>query len=63
VLQYYAADGGRNRIEGRRHLARALGVTESALRNRAQRLRDRLERCIVLCLGPRDERRPKGDTP
>ena len=51
VLRYYAADSGRDRIDGRKRMARALGVTESALRNRAQRLRDRLERCILSCLG------------
>jgi DNA-directed RNA polymerase specialized sigma24 family protein len=34
-------------------MARALGVSESALRNRAQRLRNRLGRCITDCLGAR----------
>jgi DNA-directed RNA polymerase specialized sigma24 family protein len=49
ILEYYSAEG-RRRIEVRKELARALGVSESALRNRAQRLRDRLERCITGCL-------------
>lgn len=45
ILEYYAADG-RLKIEGRRRLAASLGLSDTALRNRAQRLRDRLERCI-----------------
>ena len=49
ILQYYGAEG-RSRIDGRRLMAQALGLSESALRNRAQRLRDTLERCIVHCL-------------
>jgi DNA-directed RNA polymerase specialized sigma24 family protein len=49
ILEYYSAEG-RRRIDVRRSMARALGVSESALRNRAQRLRDRLERCITACL-------------
>jgi len=51
ILAYYV-DHGRRRIEGRRALARGLGVSESALRNRAQRLRDRLEQCLRRCLAP-----------
>lgn len=50
ILDYYVAQG-RNRIERRERLATALGVSESALRNRAQRLRDRLEGCINRCAG------------
>jgi DNA-directed RNA polymerase specialized sigma24 family protein len=49
ILRYYVAEG-RTRIDGRRALARQLGFSETALRNRAQRLRDRLERCITDCL-------------
>jgi DNA-directed RNA polymerase specialized sigma24 family protein len=49
ILEYYSAEG-RRRIEVRKKMARALEVSESALRNRAQRLRDRLERCITACL-------------
>lgn len=52
ILEYYV-DAGRRRIERRREIARALGVSETALRNRAQRLRDRLERCIAECLAGR----------
>ena len=49
ILDYYGADGGQ-RIAARKRLAGALRVSESALRNRAQRLRDRLEECITGCL-------------
>lgn len=46
ILEYYGAEG-RERIEKRKRMAARLGVSESALRNRAQRLRDRLEHCIT----------------
>ena len=52
ILEYYLAEG-RSRIDTRKRLARALGVSESALRNRAQRLRDQLGRCITGCVGSR----------
>jgi DNA-directed RNA polymerase specialized sigma24 family protein len=45
ILEYYAAEG-RQKIDGRKRQAAALGLSDTALRNRAQRLRDRLERCI-----------------
>jgi DNA-directed RNA polymerase specialized sigma24 family protein len=45
ILEYYAAEG-RLKIDGRKRLAAALGLSDTALRNRAQRLRDRLERCV-----------------
>jgi DNA-directed RNA polymerase specialized sigma24 family protein len=48
VLEYYVAER-RAKIEHRRRLARALGLSESALRNRVQRVRDRLERCVHTC--------------
>lgn len=55
ILSYYVAEG-RARIDNRRRYAKALRISESALRNRAQRLRDQLERCITECLGrPPDE--------
>jgi len=49
ILEYYAAEG-RQKIDGRKRLAAALGLSDTALRNRAQRLRDRLERGIRRCL-------------
>ena len=49
IVDYYVAEG-RTRIDRRKRLAAAKGISESALRNRAQRLRDGLERCITECL-------------
>jgi DNA-directed RNA polymerase specialized sigma24 family protein len=64
ILSYYVAEG-RSRIDNRRRLATTLGVSESALRNRAQRLRDRLELCMARCLSLRaagNVRRDADDT-
>jgi hypothetical protein len=41
IVTYYVGTG-RERIEGRARLAAALGLSDNALRHRAQRLRDRL---------------------
>jgi DNA-directed RNA polymerase specialized sigma24 family protein len=49
ILDYYR-DDGRARIERRKALADRFGVPRETLANRAQRLRDRLERCVALCL-------------
>ena len=49
ILQYYA-DEGRAKIENRRRLAEGLRLSDNALRSRAQRVRDRPERCIAQCL-------------
>lgn len=60
ILRYYVGQG-RARIDRRRALAEELAVSESALRNRAQRVRDQLERCITACLsrqGRRDDTKP-----
>jgi DNA-directed RNA polymerase specialized sigma24 family protein len=56
ILEYYGGEG-RSRIDRRKRTAQALGVSESALRSRAQRLRDQLEGCVRRCLAP-----PAGDT-
>jgi DNA-directed RNA polymerase specialized sigma24 family protein len=48
VLDYYVAER-RAKIDNRRRLARSLGLSESALRNRVQRVRNRLERCVRTC--------------
>lgn len=45
ILDYYGADGG-ERIRARQRLANRLGVSLNALRNRALRLRERLEACL-----------------
>jgi DNA-directed RNA polymerase specialized sigma24 family protein len=50
IVEYYREDE-RGRIETRRALAARLGVKSEALTNRAQRVRDRLERCVNTCLG------------
>jgi DNA-directed RNA polymerase specialized sigma24 family protein len=53
IVRYYVAVG-RERIDSRKRIASELGVSDSALRNRAQRLRDRLERCLAGCLADTD---------
>ena len=45
LKRYYAADG-RSRIEQRRRLAEELGISPTALRNRALRARDLLEAAV-----------------
>jgi len=58
ILDYYSAGAGAERIEKRRHIAATLGLGLNALRNRALRLRDILERCIQSRLDDRDESAP-----
>jgi DNA-directed RNA polymerase specialized sigma24 family protein len=53
ILRYYAHDG-RARIEQREALAREYGIPMGALRNRALRLREKLEGCLTSCLSRRD---------
>jgi DNA-directed RNA polymerase specialized sigma24 family protein len=48
VLDYYVAER-RAKIDNRRRLAHSLGLSESALRNRVQRVRNRLEQCVQAC--------------
>lgn len=50
LLGYYEGQL-RGKIANRRRLAEALGISESALRNRVQRLRNRLEACVQRRLG------------
>jgi DNA-directed RNA polymerase specialized sigma24 family protein len=60
ILEYYAGEG-RSRIEARKRMARELGVSESALRNRMQRVRDEVERCIGRCRAAQiDEKTHRG---
>jgi DNA-directed RNA polymerase specialized sigma24 family protein len=49
ILEYYAGEG-RGRIDARKRMAQVRGLSEAALRSRAQRVRDELERCIGRCL-------------
>jgi DNA-directed RNA polymerase specialized sigma24 family protein len=48
LLRYYEGERDK-KIANRRSIASLLGVTDSALRNRVQRLRDRLEHCVQAC--------------
>jgi DNA-directed RNA polymerase specialized sigma24 family protein len=59
ILGYYAGSG-RVKIDARKRLAESLRLTDNALRSRAQRLRDRLERCTARCL---EHRRAAPDGP
>jgi DNA-directed RNA polymerase specialized sigma24 family protein len=55
ILRYY--EGERHaKISNRRQLAAGLGLSESALRNRVQRLRNRLELCVHQCISVRRQR-------
>jgi DNA-directed RNA polymerase specialized sigma24 family protein len=56
ILEYYQ-DQRREKIDRRVRLAGQLGLSANALRSRAQRVRDRLERCVRACAAGRD-----GDT-
>lgn len=49
ILDYYAGQGA-TRIARRAALARAEGLSDNALRHRAQRLRDRLRTCGQQCV-------------
>jgi DNA-directed RNA polymerase specialized sigma24 family protein len=48
ILEYYK-DEKRDKIENRASLARRLNIPIDALRSRAQRVRNRLEKCVVRC--------------
>jgi DNA-directed RNA polymerase specialized sigma24 family protein len=49
VVQYYQGER-QAKISNRRGLAAALHLSETALRSRVQRLRDRLEHCVESCV-------------
>lgn len=49
ILRYYA-HARREKVEDHTAIARELGITRQALHNRAQRLRDKLARCLTTCL-------------
>ena len=53
LLVRYYEEGGTARIDSRRALAEELGIPAGAVRNRVQRLRDRLEECVRSCLRAR----------
>ncbi len=48
ILEYYQGEKD-EKIETRRRIAEELGIPANALRNRAVRIRDRLERCVTEC--------------
>jgi DNA-directed RNA polymerase specialized sigma24 family protein len=49
IVRYYDNAEGRT-IDIRSRLASEMGIPQGALRNRAQRIRDRLEECVRACL-------------
>ena len=53
ILEYYNGDAA-ERIATRHRMADRLGISMNSLRNRALRLRDRLEACLNSCLDGRD---------
>jgi len=50
IINYYRFDKSQ-KIENKREMAEALGIAAGALRVRAFRTRQRLERCIAHCMG------------
>jgi DNA-directed RNA polymerase specialized sigma24 family protein len=56
LLQKYYSAEGRARIAARQRMADEMGMELNALRNRALRLRDRLEECIQRRMGWKKER-------
>jgi DNA-directed RNA polymerase specialized sigma24 family protein len=55
VLGYYVAEG-QAKIDNRQRLAREAGLSNTALRSRVHRLRERLERCTQQCTATADSR-------
>ena len=53
ILRYYDGDAGA-RIRNRSRLAKEFSISLNSLRNRALRMRDRLESCLNGCLEARD---------
>jgi DNA-directed RNA polymerase specialized sigma24 family protein len=54
ILEYYEHDG-REKIERRKKMAAERGIPLNALRIRAHRIRNGLEKCVRKCLGSRNE--------
>jgi DNA-directed RNA polymerase specialized sigma24 family protein len=50
ILEYYRYEK-RGQIERRRALAERFGLRRDALANRVQRLRDKLQHCVSVCVG------------
>ena len=49
IVDYYGSEK-QDRIKHRQEVARRLGLNREALANRAQRLRDKLEKCVIRCV-------------
>ncbi len=49
IKGYYSAEKG-GRVDRRKALADSLGLRRDALASRAQRVRDKLEQCVIRCL-------------
>jgi DNA-directed RNA polymerase specialized sigma24 family protein len=67
IIKYYRKEG-RQKIDYRLVMAERLGIPLNALRSRAQRIRDKLERCIMRRLKdhgllPAWKRTPRNDKP
>lgn len=55
ILKYYLGNE-RTRIESRKELARRMSLSVNAVRNRALRLREKLEACVKRCLHTKEIR-------
>jgi len=60
LLDYYQGDAS-GRIRNRKAMAGRLSISLNSLRNRALRLREKLEACVRDCISPRDVS-PNSDT-
>ncbi len=50
ILNYYQ-DEKRTKIDNRKIIAEAAGITQEVLRIRAFRIREKLEKCVIKCVG------------
>lgn len=62
IIEYYRKEG-RRKIDHRIAMAERLGIPLNALRSRAQRIRDKLERCIMRRLKDHNLRSERKRTP
>lgn len=53
IVGYYSADAGEKNKDTRKQLAEKLGLTATALKVKACRLRERLEKCVNQCVKKR----------
>jgi DNA-directed RNA polymerase specialized sigma24 family protein len=50
ILDYYGGSGKGKHLENRRRLCQVHGLTESGLRQKAARIRERLRTCVTACI-------------